>query len=303
MPDVLQVSAPAKINLYLKIIGRRPDGYHELATLMQKISLADQIILERQPKGITLLCPDSDLPENNDNLMHRAATLFLETMKDRISGNLVGVKMTLEKKIPVAAGLGGGSSDAAAVLRGLDSLWQTGCTTDELIKMGTSLGADVPFFIVKWSAAWATGIGEILDRSVPLSGFHILLVNPGFFVSTQWVYKTFALTAEKKKINLKDFGLKDIATAKGRVFLNRSIRPEELENDLETVTGNYYREIDMLKNFMHKKGSVASMMTGSGPTVFGLFRKNDFKAAKSCFELLKSKYRDSFLISTDNSSN
>ena len=137
--ESLTVTAPAKINLYLKITGRREDGYHYLATLMQKIGLADRLILQKRKTGIRIACPDSDLPLGQENIAYRAAQLFFDTLADRLDIQ-TGVEITLNKAIPVAAGLGGGSSNAAATLCGLDRLFATNCSVDELISMGGSLG-------------------------------------------------------------------------------------------------------------------------------------------------------------------
>ncbi len=174
----VSLQAPAKVNLYLKVTGRRGDGYHYLATLMQKISLYDRVELEKIPAGIQLHCPGRDLPADETKLAFRAARIFQQKMQDRLRGGRTGVAITLYKSIPAAAGLGGGSRDAAAVLRGLDQLYATACRESELRAMGLHLGADVPFFIARQPVAWATGIGEKLHQAVPLSGYRILVVNP-----------------------------------------------------------------------------------------------------------------------------
>jgi len=293
--STLALAAPAKINLYLRVTGRRADGYHYLATLMQKISLFDQLFFRRKGSGIRVICPDSDLPEDEGNLVYRAARLFLETTAARGKGG-IGVEITLHKKIPVAAGLGGGSSDAAAVLLGLNRLLATGCTEQELLAMAGRLGADVPLFIVPWPVAWATGIGDRLQPACPLAGYRILLVNPGFSVATARVYEKFALTAGAKKINLTCF---DTDPSEGQTcpFIGRVIRPEEMVNDLEAVTAGQYREIFDLRERLLKGGAVAAMMTGSGPSVFGLFREQEEKMAVACGRELSEEYPKTFLVS------
>ncbi|MCI5211267.1 MAG: 4-(cytidine 5'-diphospho)-2-C-methyl-D-erythritol kinase, partial [Candidatus Electrothrix sp. ATG2] len=152
----LSLQAPAKINLSLKIFGKREDGYHELETLMQKISLYDEIELSlSETPGVRIRCPNTDLPEGNDNIAIRAAQLFLK----ETDNSTQGINIVLRKNIPIAAGLGGGSSDAAAVLNGLDQLLKTGCSAKQRAEMGVRIGADVPLFIYDYPAALATGIG------------------------------------------------------------------------------------------------------------------------------------------------
>ena len=204
-PDRLVLRAPAKINLFLGITGRRPDGYHTLDTLMHKVDLQDEIVLDGQPEGLSLRCPDSDLPEDRGNLVLRAAELFLATFGGRCRQPRPGVAITLRKNIPVAAGLGGGSSDAATTLLGLNEFLACGCPATELAELGLRLGADVPFFLDSAPAARAGGIGEVLQPVPPLRNCCVLLVNPGFPVSTQWAFQTFALTKKGEKSNLPRF--------------------------------------------------------------------------------------------------
>jgi 4-diphosphocytidyl-2-C-methyl-D-erythritol kinase len=289
----LALDAPAKINLYLRVTGRRHDGYHYLATLMQKVSLFDRLLLRKAGSGIRVHCPGSGLPEDEGNLVYRAARLFLQTMAPRLHGDF-GVEITLHKKIPLAAGLGGGSSDAAAVLLGLNRLFAAKCTGPELLALGGRLGADVPLFIVDWPVAWATGIGDRLHPAVSMAGYRILLVNPGFSVATAWVYEKFALTATGKKINLKN---SDDVHAEEVDFTRRAIRPDELVNDLEAVTAGQYLEISSLRERLLKGGAVAAMMTGSGPSVFGLFPEQEEEKAVACGRELSREYPKTFLVS------
>lgn len=291
----VSLQAPAKVNLYLKITGRREDGYHYLATLMQKISLFDQVAVEKIASGILLYCPDSDLPEDENNLAFRAAKMFLQTTASRREDK-DGVAITLRKCIPVAAGLGGGSSDAAAVLRGLDQLFATGCTENELLAMGSSLGADVPFFVACPPAAWATGIGDQLHPALSLPEYKIIVVNPGYSVSTPWVYDKFALTVGQNINNLKSFQNSEMENDIHPLFSSRAIRPDELVNDLEQVTSSHYREIALLKKRLVQDGAVAAMMSGSGPTVFGLFQASEAERALVCAQELKREYQSTFLV-------
>ena len=288
--DWLALKAPAKINLYLKVTGRRADGYHTLDTLMQKISLCDELELRLCERGIHLACPGSTLLENRDNLVYRAADLFLRTV-----GQPTGVEITLTKNIPVAAGLGGGSSDAAAALRGLNVLLGEECSGAELAAVGLRLGADVPFFLAEAPSAIAQGIGEILTPAPPLAGHDILLVNPGFPVSTQWVYQTFALTKKQNASNLKNLqrDIERVEASRGRA--EAAALPMGVRNDLETVTLSRYPEVGQLKDAMVANGAVAALMSGSGPTVFGLF--TDRQNAEACYALFNRRFEHTYLVS------
>lgn len=291
----VDLAAPAKVNLYLEVTGRRKDGYHCLATLMQKVSLSDRLVLRAVPAGIQLHCPDSGLPGDEGNLAYRAALLFFQTMTGRLNSG-GGVAITLKKSIPVAAGLGGGSSDAAAVLKGLDRLYDTRCGTAGLMAMGVQLGADVPFFLTDWPSAWATGIGERLQPAVPLAGYRIVLVNPGYAVATAWVYKNFTLTGEGKKINLNSCHQDSTEARGGPPFTGRAIRPGELRNDLEKVTISRYRELEEIKRRLLQKGAVAALMSGSGPSVYGLFSENLADEAAACCRELQRDFQATFLV-------
>ena len=292
--ECLSVRAPAKINLFLRVTGRRADGYHTLQTRMQKVGLFDLLEVQRGGEGVRLHCVGADLPENADNLVHRAASLFLETVAQRRGRTLGGVKISLTKNIPIAAGLGGGSSDAAAALKALNSLFETGLTAGELAAMGLELGADVPFFLADTPAALAVGIGEILTPVAPLSGCFVLLVNPGFSVSTRWVYQTFALTKEEKTTIFKNF--RESADPAVRLGLSVTVKglPAALENDLETVTITRYPEIGRIKEELLAHGAVAALMSGSGPTVFALF--SDQQAAETCRVLFARRFGQTYLV-------
>ena len=275
--ESLRIAAPAKVNLFLRIVGKRPDGYHELSTWMQKLSLADELILTPVESGITLLCPGSNVPEDETNLAYKAAILFFE--KSGLSG---GVDIVLHKNIPVAAGLGGGSSDAAAVLTGLNTLYTAGMDEKELMEIGLMLGADVPFFVADCHAALATGIGEKLEIKDSLADCWFVLVNPGFPVSTKWVYENFesgqsanfALTIEGNPFILGPACGKDLS--------------DKFFNDLETVTISRYSKIEVLKQKIMQFGAVASLMSGSGPTVFGVFL--DKNCAQNCVDEFAREY-------------
>ena len=292
--ECLSVRAPAKINLFLRVTGRRADGYHTLQTRMQKVGLFDLLEVQRGGEGVRLHCVGADLPENAENLVHRAASLFLETVAQRRGRTLGGVKISLTKNIPIAAGLGGGSSDAAAALKALNFLFEAGLTAGELAAIGLELGADVPFFLADTPAALAVGIGEILTPVAPLSGCFVLLVNPGFSVSTRWVYQTFALTKEEKTTIFKNF--RESADPAGQPCLSATVEglPAALENDLETVTITRYPEIGRIKEELLAHGAVAALMSGSGPTVFALF--SDQQAAETCRVLFARRFGQTYLV-------
>jgi 4-diphosphocytidyl-2-C-methyl-D-erythritol kinase len=288
------LQAPAKINLYLRVIGRRPDGYHLLASLMQKLTLFDRVEIERVPGIMALDCPDSNLPRDINNIALRAAHLFGDTFAKRLPEDY-GVRIHLRKKIPIAAGLGGGSSDAAAVLVGLDKLFRTGCSRQELAGLGVQLGADVPFFIYDWPVAWATGIGEALIEAEGLNDARVLLVNPGFLVSTKWVYENLPLTLERKIFNLTNSNSND-AWRIENPFIGRSFSNSDLHNDLEQVTQKCFKEICVIKEQLLTGGASSALMSGSGPTVFAVFDRAHLKQANSCYLRMRDMYRQTFLV-------
>lgn len=267
---MLKIQAPAKVNLVLKVLGRRADGFHDLFMVMERLSLYDDIALEQIASGIELrvnadFSDDGMLMEKN--LAWRAAKKFIET-----TGEDKGVRIHLDKKIPIAAGLGGGSSDAAAVLKGLNIMWNKGLNSDELAHMGAALGADVPFFCYNGTCI-AEGIGDRISAVSKLPKLYFLLINPGFSVSTPWVYIEFDKISEYP-VNNRGLGLTQ--QNKGVSF-----RPffecfedvvSSLENDLEKVTAGAYQEVFEIKKFLDNYGANGSLMSGSGPTVFGVFK-------------------------------
>lgn len=288
------IKAPAKINLFLAIKAKRPDGYHELESLMQKLELADVVrVRVSEGVGISLVCSGADLPEDGTNLAWRAAQLFLAK-----AGLDCRVEIILEKKIPVAAGLGGGSSDAAAVLLALNQLLTTNFTEAGLLDLALQLGADVPFFIKEnTAAALAKGVGE---RLTPVTGIHdcdVILVNPGFAVSTKWAFDNFALTTKGNPYILapKKDCQSGIYPGPQVDFSSQAILGGFF-NDLESVTVTRYPEIAGIKKQMIASGATFSLMSGSGPTVFGIFTDN--RKAISCYEKFRSQYgKNVFLTS------
>ncbi len=253
----MRIFTPAKINLFLQIIGKRPDGYHDLNSLMCCISLYDEIDIHVGNRNTSIVCDHPDVPQDKTNLAHRAATLFLDTLKTS-----QGAEIILRKHIPVAAGLGGGSSNAAGVLLGLNHHFGDPFSRNQLMTMGLSLGADVPFFILQ-TPALASGIGETLEVYSGLPANHILLVNPGFTVSTAEIYRNLNLRLTKCKKKITN------ALLKSRGF-DAALH---LCNDLETVTASTYPEIHSIKAQLTNYGALGALMSGSGPSVFGIFRE------------------------------
>ena len=268
MSALIELFCPAKINLGLRVTGKREDGYHDLETIFQRITLFDRLRIEvTGGSGITLSCPGSELPADETNLVGRAACDFLEKASIHC-----GVKLTLHKKIPVSAGLGGGSSNAASTILGLNLLLGKPLNQKEMLTLGTKLGADVPFFVAGISAAFARGIGNKLTIiSCPHMWF--ILVYPPIEVSTAWVYANL------------DLGLtRSDHPHIRRVSNQRSFKIEEvldvLYNDLETVTIKLHPIIDTIRKHLVSLGAIGALMSGSGPTVFGLFPdRNNAEAA------------------------
>ena len=257
-PDMgiqMELTSPAKLNLFLHVTGKRPDGYHDLFSLMAPIGLNDKIGIELRETGIKIHCRHPDVPKDASNLAHRAAVLFFNE-----TGIHKGCEITIEKNIPVAGGLGGGSSNAAAVLMGLNDLFEKPIETKRLFEMGLSLGADVPFFIFG-KTALAKGVGEILEPYCNLYPYYVILILPGFHVSTQYVFKNlnYGLT-KTKKTHIDSYFDKGVFDP--RVHMH---------NDLESVTACKYEQINYYKEMLDKNGAVNTLMSGSGPTVFGLY--------------------------------
>jgi len=269
----MKIFSPAKINLFLQVLGKRPDGYHDLMSLMCCIGLYDTVSLTFGVKNIAVSCHHPGVPEDDKNLAFGAAHLFLKTLNKN-----EGVKIVIQKQIPVAAGLGGGSSNAAAVFLGLNRYYGYPFSTEELMSMGLSIGADVPFFIFQ-KPAIATGIGEKLEAYQNLKNLKILLVFPDISVSTADVYKKLNLGLTKCEKKLKSF------------LLNKQrFDPRyHLCNDLEAVTASTYPVIKTVKEALLSHGALGALMTGSGPTIFGLFSDSNaaLKASQALFRIHK----------------
>ncbi len=247
----LKVFCPAKVNLYLRVTGRRADGYHDLVSLLQPLTLADELTVTPGP-GLRLACHPPGLAPGEENLVWRAAQAFART-----TGGELDAWVELHKRIPVAAGLGGGSSDAAGTLLALNALAGEPLKAATLLRLAGGLGADVPFFL-SLGPAVARGIGTELTPLL-LPAYWYVLLNPGVRLSTRWVYENL-----------------DLAPLRGRPVLKEADfdpdRPEAwVANDLETVTLKRFPELEDLSLTLKNLGARAAGMSGSGPTIFGLF--------------------------------
>ena len=249
----MQVLAPAKINLSLKILGRRDDGFHEIETLISPISLADKIDIDRQSRWIDFSCDDPTVPGGDENLIVRAAKAFFD--KTKITG---GVGIKLQKKIPHGAGLGGGSSDAAATLRTLNQLFETKLSLEELAKLGSTIGSDVAFFLFE-SAAVCKGRGEVVTPTNLKEKLSILLLKPGFSVSSGWAYSRW----------------QDSKEIPGISYQPQRYDGQSLVNDLERPVFEKFVFLAQLKAWLLKQAEVgAASMSGSGSTVFAVMRRD-----------------------------
>ena len=257
---MIHLRAPAKVNLYLRVLGRRADGYHEIETLFERIDLEDELTFAVHSRDIQLTCTDAQLSCGKDNLVMKAARLL-----QQISGTTRGARIHLTKRIPIAAGLGGGSSDAATTLLGLNELWELRLKPQQLVELATTLGSDVPFFLSQAAFAIGRGRGEVCE---PIVGgpqlFHVL-VCPNTRLSTKEVYESarFDLTASKPSSTmiihaLRNGSLGELATG--------------LWNDLEPEAIRRCPVIALIQSQLRQLGCLGVRMSGSGPSVFGLCR-------------------------------
>lgn len=284
----ISLKALAKINLGLDVVRRREDGYHEVRMIMQTIQLYDRLDIKRtQEPGIQIQTNLSFLPVNENNLIYKAAKLLMDEFS--ITD---GVSVKLDKRIPVAAGMAGGSTDAAAMLIGVNRLFSLGLTKKQLMERGVQIGADVPYCIMRGTAL-AEGIGEALSPLPPMVKCSVLVAKPSISVSTKFVYQNLKLDdttihpdIDRLIDDIKAKNLHDIAAHMGNV--------------LETVTIPNYPVIDEIKKHMLSNGAVGAMMSGSGPTVFGLFDDED--TAKKAYKAMRSSHlaRQVYLTSVYN---
>lgn len=274
--EQLTINACAKINLGLDVVQRLPNGYHQVKMVMQTIDLRDELTLEEIQDGIELTTDAKNLPTDESNLIYKAAKLMRETLSLR-----QGVRIHLKKSIPMAAGMGGGSADAAAALKGMNRLFHLDVPDRELMELGASLGADVPFCILGGTAL-AEGIGEKLTPLAPVPPCHVLVAKPDISVSTKYVYEHLNCPGLARHPDID--GMTDaIRRGSLRGILDR------MENVLESVTIPAYPVIASLKEEMRRLGAGGSLMSGSGPTVFGIFTEE--AAAREAFLRLRGNPR------------
>ena len=291
--------APGKINLYLEIIGDRPDGFHELVMILQSIELADRIdIKANDTQKLTLHCNHPQVPIDETNLAYRAAKLMCDTFPD-VYANYGGIDITIEKNIPVAAGLAGGSTDAAAVLVGVNLMWGLGLTKPELEELAAQLGSDIPF-CVDGGTAIATGRGEKLDSISHLDNLWVVLAKyNNLSVSTPWAYKTYRqnysqdYVSDSKGIKKRSDRIKAGSLVKAIVSKNGRKIGNLLYNDLEKIVLPAHPQVEQLRNAFATTNTLGTMMSGSGPTVFALFESEE--QAKTAAKQVKNQINDSNL--------
>jgi 4-diphosphocytidyl-2-C-methyl-D-erythritol kinase len=259
----LTVFSPAKVNLYLRILGKRPDGYHDIETLMLPLDFGDEITLAPQGRGLTLECDKPNLPTDDSNLALRAAKQLAERCAVKR-----GAKIVLNKRTPLAAGLGGGSSNAASVLLGLNKLWGLNADDPILHELAAGMGSDINFFMAG-GAALCRGRGERVEPVSCKLSASVLLVNPGFGISTKWAYESWAKAAAESQLT---------ASPPQVSLLVRALAEDDLAgvsqclfNSLEAPSIRKFPVLGLIKNAMIGDGARGALMSGSGATVFGLF--------------------------------
>lgn len=273
--DSIRLKARAKINLGLDVLGKRENGYHDVRMVMQTVGIYDRIIMTKIPEDeIRIKTNVGFLPVNENNLIYKAIKLI----KDEF-GIKEGIEVDLNKFIPVAAGMAGGSSDAACALFGMNKLFNLGIKTSELMEFGVSIGADVPYCIMRGTAL-AEGIGEKLTKLADMPFCYILVAKPPINVSTKMVYESLDMSEVVKHPDID--GIIDAINKK-----DARLVAERMGNVLEDVTVPLYPVIDVIKKDMIEHGALNAMMSGSGPTVFGIFE--DEETMRECQSFLKSK--------------
>lgn len=287
----IEMTAPAKVNLVLRILNKRKDSYHNIFTIFERISISDRIKISRIPKGIVVTCDKAVTSRPEDNIAYKAADLMLR------SYNIdEGVKIHIKKRIPIAAGLGGGSSDAAAVLIGINKLFKLNVTKERLMRLGAKLGADVPFFIYDTPFAIGKGIGDRLEKLNIGGKMHHLLVYPGFKVATKDIYQ--ALDASKRAnsaLNKEDLKLLTKLQGGDKIPLSKNWDKiiDLTHNDLETVVVSKRPVIGKIIRCLVSSLDRRAIVSGSGPSVFCLCRnrREAMKARKTLFACMPERAR------------
>lgn len=272
----ITIYAHAKINLSLDVLSKREDGYHELEMIMQQLELKDIVTIEEIDSGFNLTSNSQEIPLDETNLVYKAYKLMADTFNIN-----KGISIHIEKNIPVAGGLAGGSADAAAVLKGLNTLWELSLSEKELMEIGLKIGADVPFCIMG-GTAFAEGIGEKLTKLNRFSDRLVLIANPGLNISTAYVYQNLKLDKIVDRPKTEDL-LKYIEKGDTEnVAVN-------MKNVLETVTIEKHPILNDIKEQIISYGALGSLMSGSGPTIFGIF--NNLEDMERCAEVLRRKIK------------
>jgi len=277
----VEKNSPCKVNLLLNILGKRPDGFHELETVMQPVNVCDRLTFERGGKGIELSCNHSELPVDGKNLVHRAAEKFLVA-----AGVSDGVKIHLEKNLPLAAGLGGGSGNAATTLLALNGLFGSPLSLDKLNEIAASLGSDIPFFLQD-KPALATGRGEKIQPLEPfpaLRGRAILLLHPGFGISTPWAYQNLARFPVA--LNGKPGRARNLIAKLQAVDFHAAAG--ELYNSLEAPALDKFPVLALFQEFLRENGALGALMSGSGSTTFAIIE--NVPAGEALVEKFKAKF-------------
>jgi 4-diphosphocytidyl-2-C-methyl-D-erythritol kinase len=275
----IEMLAPAKLNLLLRITGRRGDGYHEIESIFIPVALYDTLKISKRDRSVELRCSGRMLPGGSDNLVYRAAVRFFES-----TGIKEGAAIRLIKNIPISSGLGGGSSDAATTLKGLNRLWGNPLSRKDLDGLALALGADVPFFLMQRPAV-ARGIGEVLQPIEKFPSFWYVIVSPNIMVSTEWAYNMVRIELTKRDNLNKILYLKDAT-------INI---PDILSNDLERVTLGKYPFLYSIKTSLIELGALGALMSGSGPSIFGLF-DSERKAHEAGGTLASQHKGDVFVV-------
>ena len=275
--EKLTISVPAKINISINVKNKLASGYHSVETIMQTINLFDTITVEKAPSGICIQCENQGIPSNQENIAWKATEMFFTKCPHK-----EGAKITIKKNIPISSGLGGGSSDAAGVLKALNTLYGNCLTDMQLIRLTRQLGSDVSFFL-SGGTQYAKGKGDEITKLPDLDGIHVLLVNPGFPVSTQWVYENLDLNNLGERPNISK-----LISAIESMDINYIAA--NMRNVLESVTLKKYPEINTIMEKLTELGALGSRMSGSGPTVFGIFP--DEASAEAAKEEFLKQYKD-----------
>lgn len=285
---IIKLKSPAKLNFRLDVLEKRTDGYHDLRMINSAINLYDEIECTLIERGIIVECEnDNSVPNGEDNITYQVAKEILA-----YSNKNIGVKINIKKNIPSAAGMGGGSSNAASVLMGLNEMLKINLSKEKLAQIGVRFGADVPFFIYQ-TAAVATGIGEKIEKIKKMPKLPMVILAPNIKVPTKWVFERYAALNDNQPV-----ATKPLDEAIPEQFPTKKSVIKFLNNDLEPVTVAKYPVLNELKSVLEKLGAMATQMTGSGPAVFGIFP--DVESAQAAYAKLNNKITECRVFCVEN---